>query len=367
MATLSIIPVGAITVTHTDGTATRTGNPLTTSLWGDGFSWEVPNDLVLTYNPAAAVTISFNDSDGVLSDDPYSGATVTDQLLNAPVTIDGTTYTPSANTTRWAWPPPVGVENEYQVTLYDAAGNGYTMVAVSITTGYTTQVVGMSFLGSAPPAGTALYYLQGQSHLTGSGQTAAISDLTITPGTVACFTAGTRIATAEGPRPVESLAIGDLVETLDHGLQPIRWIGTSRVDGRGALAPVHVPAGLLGNDRDLALSPNHRVLLRGAMAQILFGEEEVLVAVKHLADGRHIAARPCDVAHYFHILCDRHEILIAEGTPAESLWLGDEALRGLPADARAEIAALFPDAAPAAAQLSRRDLSRHEGRLLRVA
>ena len=39
------------------------------------------------------------------------------------------------------------------------------------------------------------------------------------------FTHGTRIDTPDGPRPVEALAAGDLVTTLDNGSQPVRWTG----------------------------------------------------------------------------------------------------------------------------------------------
>ncbi|MBL9056263.1 MAG: Hint domain-containing protein, partial [Rhodobacteraceae bacterium] len=80
--------------------------------------------------------------------------------------------------------------------------------------------------GQAPPEGTPLYYLQGQSSYTGNGQAAPIPDLTTTPGTAICFLRGTRITTPDGPRAIEDLAEGDLVTTLDHGPQPIRWIGS---------------------------------------------------------------------------------------------------------------------------------------------
>lgn len=42
---------------------------------------------------------------------------------------------------------------------------------------------------------------------------------------VPCFTAGTRLETARGLLQVERLRIGDRVQTLDNGLQPVTWVG----------------------------------------------------------------------------------------------------------------------------------------------
>lgn len=46
---------------------------------------------------------------------------------------------------------------------------------------------------------------------------------------------------------------------------------------------------------------------------------------------------------YFHILLDRHEVIFANGTPAESLYLGPGALKGLAPSDREEVLALFPE------------------------
>ena len=71
-----------------------------------------------------------------------------------------------------------------------------------------------------------------------------------------CFAAGTRILTPRGEVEVERIAPGDLVLTRDHGLRPVRWTGSRRVDGRGAMAPVRIEAGALGNARALRVSPS---------------------------------------------------------------------------------------------------------------
>lgn len=163
--------------------------------------------------------------------------------------------------------------------------------------------------------------------------------------TVVCFVRGTRIATERGEIPVEDLSVGDLVVTLDRGLQPIRWIGSVTVPGDGPFAPVAVAAGTLGNRRTLRISPQHRLLLEGWPVALHAGQDQVLVAAKHLVNGASVRRAPVASVEYFHMLFDRHEIVFSEGQPSESLHPGDTALRGMGAAARAEILALFPDLA----------------------
>ncbi len=165
------------------------------------------------------------------------------------------------------------------------------------------------------------------------------------PGAVIpCFTPGTLIATPEGPRPVEALAPGDMVLTRDNGPQPVRWAGRRAVGGRGDHAPVRFAPGAIGNDRELVVSPQHRVLVEGWRAELLFGADEVLVAARHLVNGDTIHRAPRDRADYIHILFDRHEIVTAEGVATESFHPGDYVLAG-DAAIRAELTTLFPELA----------------------
>ena len=167
-----------------------------------------------------------------------------------------------------------------------------------------------------------------------------------------CFTAGTLIETSEGPRPVETLRPGDLVETRDNGLRPIRWISRRRIGLQELshfpqLRPVLVPAGALGPgtpDRDLILSPQHRVLVRSNIARKMFDQPEVLIAVTHLVGIAGIVELgSCTEIEYLHILCDQHEIILANGADTETLFLGPEALKSLTDEGRDEIALIFPE------------------------
>lgn len=190
----------------------------------------------------------------------------------------------------------------------------------------------------------------------------------LAPTIVPCFVRGTRIKTDRGEIAVEQLAQGDRVLTLDNGYQPIRWIGCARRLAQGRLAPVCIRAGALGNERDLLVSPQHRMLLRGWQASLMFGEAEVLVAAKALINDRTILRQEGGEVDYFHLLFDQHQIVFAEGAPSESFHPGREGLRGLDAATRAELLELFPELASegaedygSAARLSLRD---YEGRLL---
>lgn len=178
-----------------------------------------------------------------------------------------------------------------------------------------------------------------------------------------CFAAGTLILTIDGPRPIDALRVGDRVLTMDNGFRPIRWISQSTVRAAGDLASVRILAGTLGNDRDLWVSPDHRMLVSDWRAEVMFGETEVLVAAKHLVNGRTIRIDPRPEITYCHILFDDHEIVFAEGARSESFHPGHIGMGRLPEEARAEILSLFPDLTENTGT-ARLCLKRHEAAML---
>ncbi|MFP1644122.1 Hint domain-containing protein [Pontitalea aquivivens] len=161
-----------------------------------------------------------------------------------------------------------------------------------------------------------------------------------------CFTAGTPIDTARGPVPIERLRPGDLVATLDNGLQPLRWIGMRRVRGDGIHAPVLIRAGAFDNGTDIRLSPQHRVLVSGWRAELGCGTPEVLVAAKDLVNGSDVVRAPCDWVTYVHILFERHEIVASDGLLSESFHPGPHAATLMDEVTGAEVLALFPELGP---------------------
>lgn len=195
---------------------------------------------------------------------------------------------------------------------------------------------------------------------------------------ITCFTPGTLILTDRGTVRVEELRAGDLVMTRDNGLQPLRWVGGTHLS-RAQLAaqpefqPVRIPAGAFGSagpDRTMLVSPQHRLLVEGARAELLFGEAEVLVPAKHLVGKGEVArSLPEDGVTYIHILFDRHEIVQSDGIWTESFQPALASLGSLEGEVRAEILALFPDLRDEGAVFTgaRLSLKAHEARVLFAA
>ena len=161
-----------------------------------------------------------------------------------------------------------------------------------------------------------------------------------------CFVSGTRILTSKGETAVDDLAIGDQVVTMDHGPQTIRWIGSCTRTATGKFAPIRFRKGALGNTRDLLVSPQHRMLIRGWQAELLFNEAEVLVPAKALLSDHDITRQTGGQVTYFHILFDRHEIIYANGCPTESFHPSAMMLSALDLATQDEVLTLFPALAP---------------------
>jgi hypothetical protein len=166
-------------------------------------------------------------------------------------------------------------------------------------------------------------------------------DATITTdGTIViCYLTGTRIMTAGGEVPVETLAIGDLVITRGQGVQPVKWIGRQSFDRRfikpnSDQMPVRFEAGALGNGlprRPLYVSAGHSMLIDGQ-----------LVLAKSLVNGVTITQfQAPDDLHYYQLEFETHDCVLAEGAWSES-YADSEGMRAKFNNA-AEFAALYPD------------------------
>jgi Hint domain/RTX calcium-binding nonapeptide repeat (4 copies) len=192
---------------------------------------------------------------------------------------------------------------------------------------------------------------------------------------IRCFTPGTMILTDRGEVAVEDLGPGDLVMTRDNGLQPVRWVGRqqlsrSRLMAEPELQPVRIASGAIagqGPERAMLVSPQHRVLIAGARAELLFGEDEVLVPAKHLIGIAEVTrALPEAGVTYIHILFDRHEIVQSDGIWTESFQPAERMLSEMEAEVRDEILAIFPElsADTSAYDGSRMSLKAHEAKVL---
>ena len=171
-------------------------------------------------------------------------------------------------------------------------------------------------------------------------------------GAPICFVQGTMIATADGEVLIEDLEVGDLIQTVDHGLQPLCWIGSRHLDAsvlakNANMRPIRIRKDVLrsrGGVRDLVVSPQHRILVASPVAQKMFGNTEVLVAAKQLLEINGVEiAYDLEEVTYFHILFDEHQLVLADGVPAESLYLGPQTQRSLSSAGWEEILTLLPE------------------------
>jgi hypothetical protein len=132
---------------------------------------------------------------------------------------------------------------------------------------------------------------------------------------LACFLAGTRIATDRGEVAVEALRVDDRVVALrSGGFAAVRWIGRRRVAGRRATDPRHWPiriqAGAFAPERprrDLLLSSDHAIYAAGG-----------LIPVRYLVNGATVAPQPATALDYWHLELAEHDLVLAEGLAAES-------------------------------------------------
>lgn len=185
---------------------------------------------------------------------------------------------------------------------------------------------------------------------------------------IPCFVAGTMIATPHGEVAVDQLNPGDLVLTRDDGPQPVRWIGSRCVEAQGDFAPIRIRAGAFGAARDLLVSPQHRVLVGDPVAELLFGEGEVLVKAKDLVNDRTVTRECGDEVTYVHVMFDQHQVIYSEGIATESFLPGPQSTNLLDQPVLEEICALFPELDPATGDgyspAARRTLRGYEARLL---
>ncbi|WP_299351825.1 Hint domain-containing protein [uncultured Shimia sp.] len=166
-----------------------------------------------------------------------------------------------------------------------------------------------------------------------------------------CFVVGTLIDTPHGPRPVESLIAGDLVLTRDGGAQAIRWVGRTEValhnpETAQKFQPIRIAAGAFGPgvpDRDILVSPMHRILIEHRDAELLFGEPEVLCSANALINDFSIRREAVDRVGYIHLLFDTHQVVTSSGCASESFYPGTVGMDGLDIAQREELFTLFPD------------------------
>ena len=276
----------------------------------------------LFFDTAAGGVWSINTSNTVANPDPHDpGAPAQGAPFSPWVQSDGAQI--------------VASEAVYNNTLYFTATNPSTFNVdlYSINSSGTLTDVKSDFEGSNfQVSGGNLYFYDGANDALGVYNGTTFSDVAGTAGNggtpflvvpfdatgfsgAPCYCRGTKLAAPAGDVRVEDLEIGDLVLTASGVAKPVKWIGHRRLDCArhtmpSEIWPVRVAAGAFGEGqpaRDLWLSPGHCVAVDG-----------VLIPIRFLANGRSIAQVETAAVEYWHVELDQHDILLAEGLPAES-------------------------------------------------
>jgi hypothetical protein len=133
---------------------------------------------------------------------------------------------------------------------------------------------------------------------------------------VSCYAVGTRIATPSGELAVEDLQIGDLIRTAAGAAKPVKWLGrrsysADAVAAARQLVPVLIRKDALGSGlpaRDLMVSPMHALHI-----------DDSFIPASALVNGVSILRREtAGAAEYIHVELHDHDVILAEGVPAET-------------------------------------------------
>jgi hypothetical protein len=229
----------------------------------------------------------------------------------------------------------------------------------------------LMMLGALPPCDQDLWVVRTSIARTQIGAG------TQTPGGVICFTPDTRLLTPDGVRRIRDLRCGDLILTRDNGPQEVLWTGHRRMSGARLYAmphlrPIRFRAGALGvgrPDDDLLVSPQHRMLVKGAAARALFNTSEVLVSAEDLINDASIMVdHAMREVTYVHILLERHNIVWANGLETESFHPSNTALDMVDPLQREGLLNILPEIAAnplAYGDYARRNISASEAAILR--
>lgn len=332
--------IGASHVSITGGTGAG-GNSLSGVNQGDGSHL---SNATLTLTPGGVESIDVFDSDSNFGDSDNS------QRLEGTQTFDGVTY-----------PDNIRVEAEYRIDLTDGT-NTWTLLGLNFNTSSPSYgtVEGLVLIDTGGPPLPFGVPLDVSSVAEGPNFSfSSIGD--------PCFAGGTQIVTDRGVCAVETLQAGDQVLTLDNGFQPLIWVGSKAACGLGENAPVEFAPGTLGNSGPVRVSPRHRVLLRHEHNDMYFGQNEVFAAAHHLLRGDQVYRAPCFQVTWYHLLFDRHQVVVAADFLSESLYPGSESMKVFSARARLEIsnALMTRNIKPASyGPTARPVLRRHEAALI---
>ncbi len=199
---------------------------------------------------------------------------------------------------------PAGGSIDATYLAYSSAG---TAILDPITDLLTVTENGATYAQQLAGNYNALYFTLAQDPGTGT---------LITAASAPCYCPGTLIMTERGERPIEALEILDLIATHGGEYRAIRWVGRRSYAGvfiadQHLMLPVCIKAHALAPGRphrDLWVSPGHALFIDGQ-----------LIPAWRLINGVSVVQpEAAEAVTYIHLELDRHEVIFANGQPAES-------------------------------------------------
>jgi len=143
----------------------------------------------------------------------------------------------------------------------------------------------------------------------------------VSNGAVVCYAKGTLILTDNGYVPIEKIKTGDQVVTNGkiyedtyikgvNTLEPVVWISSFKRKNLNAKSkPICIQKNAFGSTpfQDLYVSPQHRLIRHGKM-----------IKAKKLVNGTTIRQPDREEIVYYHLECEDHCAIVANGVLAES-------------------------------------------------
>lgn len=137
--------------------------------------------------------------------------------------------------------------------------------------------------------------------------------------------ANTRVDTLRGSVAARDLQIGDQVKTRRSGFATLRWIGTSRPNGRQNMPMRRALRG--GQHRTVLLTAEQLVLVEHNRGAQLFGTQQVLCRAGHLEIGAQFIPDKKVTPVFVHLLFDAVELVKCGSVWVESLCPDMEHIR----------------------------------------
>lgn len=201
-------------------------------------------------------------------------------------------------------------------------GSGVFTVGENVTLGITSWMIASNSNGDSPQN---VVYANG-SVLSTIPDGPEFTNYYLYPNApVVCYAKGTLILTKHGFTPIENIKAGDKIVTKgkikknmngprNFKIEPVMWISKFKVINLNSSSrPICIKKDTLGENypfKDLYVSPEHSLFLNGKMvlAKNIVNEETIY------------QDKECKNVEYYHLECEEHSLIIANGILAESYF-----------------------------------------------